>query len=306
MAISLVKKVFEFLLAKEDQRFTTKEIASWICEVYPDEYRKKLEQSESLQTEEDLVQQIASEISAQRKRLQDKHPIKITGDRPQKYYYTQRSEAEEVVEAEAKLKEHDLYPLLSKYLWDEFSLYSKRIDEKHSSNKQGSKGNKWLHPDLVALEDLSVEWVQEVKDCVTAYADKRTKLWSFEVKILINRSNVRECFFQAVANSSWANFGYLVASGIEGRGTIQELHMLSSAYGIGFILLDLDNLAESQILIPAKERLEISWDVANRLTAENKDFMNFIKLVGHYQKTGSIDASWDHVPGDDKAQDRIP
>ena len=296
MATTLVERVLGFLQEKEDQRFTAREIASWIYETYPDEYQKKLERSESLQTERDLVQQIATEIRSNRPRLQGKHSIKTTGDHPKKYYYTQKSEAEEVVEAEAKLKEHDLYPLLSKYLRDEFSLYSKRIDEKRSSNKQGSKGNKWLHPDLVALEDLSVEWVQEVKDCVTAYADKRTKLWSFEVKILINRSNVRECFFQAVANSSWANFGYLVASGIEGRGTLQELHMLSSAYGIGFILLDLDNLAESQILIPAKERLEISWDVANRLTAENKDFMDFIKLVGHYQKTGSIDASWDHVP----------
>lgn len=28
------------------------------------------------------------------------------------------------------------------------------------------------------------------------YADKRTKLWSSEVKLLINSSNVRECFFK--------------------------------------------------------------------------------------------------------------
>jgi hypothetical protein len=35
-----------------------------------------------------------------------------------------------------------------------------------------------------------------------------------------NRSNVRECFFQAVSNSSWANFGYLVAAEIEGQDTL--------------------------------------------------------------------------------------
>ena len=59
------------------------------------------------------------------------------------------------------------------------------------------------------------------------YSDKRTKLWSFEAKLLINRSNVRECFFQAVSNSSWANFGYLVAAGVpltgEMRGTAPAL-----------------------------------------------------------------------------------
>lgn len=58
-------------------------------------------------------------------------------------------------------------------------------------------------------EDSGVDRHREVRDCVKQYSDKRTKLWSFEVKLLINRSNVRECFFQVVSNSSWANFGYL-------------------------------------------------------------------------------------------------
>lgn len=41
---------------------------------------------------------------------------------------------------EAKIGEHGLYPLLSSYLWAEFGLYSKRIDEKRSSNKRGPNG----------------------------------------------------------------------------------------------------------------------------------------------------------------------
>ena len=79
------------------------------------------------------------------------------------------------------------------------------------------------------------------KDCVNQYSDKRTKLWSFEVKLLINRSNVRECFFQSVSNSSWSNFGYLVAAEIEGQDTLKELRMLFAAHGIGLIKLDADN-----------------------------------------------------------------
>lgn len=255
-----------------------------------------------------MVQQIVREIASQRGRLQAKHPqVKTTEGRPRKYYYTEQSETEEVEGAETanqdsdvttkKIKEHDLYAMLSEYLWTEFSLYSKRIDEKRSSNKRGPNGNRWLYPDLVAMEDLSADWHQELKDCVGQYADKRTKLWSFEVKLLINRSNVRECFFQTVSNSSWANFGYLVAAEIEGADTLKELRMLFAAHGIGLIQLDSDNPAESQILVPAKERPEIDWDTANRLTMENRDFMDFIKLVRQFYQTGDPRAAdWDFQP----------
>ncbi|SMG63305.1 HrgA protein [methanotrophic bacterial endosymbiont of Bathymodiolus sp.] len=307
MALNLAKTVLDYLRDNQNKKFTAREIAVWVYETYPDECQEKKLRSDSLQSEDDLVQQIVREIAAQRPRLQNKYPqVKTTEGRPRKYYFTEQSESEEVITAEAhpkngsasrepKTKEHDLYPLLSEYLFTEFSLYSKRIDERRSSNKRGPNGNKWLYPDVVGMEDLSADWHQEVKDCVGQYADKRTKLWSFEVKLLINRSNIRECFFQAVSNSSWANFGYLVASEIEGSETLKELRMLFSAHGIGLIQLDVDNPAESQILVPAKERLEIDWDTANRLTVENRDFMDFVKLVRQFYQTGDPRASdWDY------------
>jgi len=46
-----------------------------------------------------------------------------------------------------------------------------------------------------------------------------------------------------------------------------------ATYGIGFIKLDVDNPADSQVLIPAHERDEIDWDMANRLATENRDFL---------------------------------
>lgn len=95
----------------------------------------------------------------------------------------------------------------------------------------------WFYPDLVGMEDLSGDWHREIKDCVQKYADKKTKLWLFEVKILINRSNLRKVFFQAVSNSSWANFRYLVASEIERADTLKELRMLASLHGISFTVL---------------------------------------------------------------------
>jgi hypothetical protein len=112
--------------------------------------------------------------------------------------------------------------------------------------------------------------------------------------LLINRSNVRECFFQAVSNSSWANFGYLVAAEIEGQDTLQELRMLFAAHGIGLVKLDVDNPSESQVLIPARERAEIDWDTVNRLATENRDFLDYVKLVKQFYQTGEARmADWD-------------
>ena len=64
--------------------------------------------------------------------------------------------------------------------------------------------------------------------------------------------------------------------------------MLTSLHGIGFIRLDAENPSESQIIIPARERDKIDWDVANRLTKENKDFLKYIKLIRQFYQTGEI------------------
>ena len=307
MTLNLEKKVFKFLQERPEQKFTAREIVNWIFETYPDECREKQKRSTAtvtpLDSDKALLQQIASEISEKRPRIQKRHPeVKITEGRPQKYYFTKATDSAEIDHAESQepspaikasgsvVKEHDLYPILSKFLWSELELYSKRIDEKRSSNSKGAGGNKWLYPDLVGMEDLSSDWHREIKDCVKQYADKKTKLWSFEVKILINRSNIREVFFQAVSNSSWANFGYLVASEIR-TDTVKELRMLASLHGIGFIRLNVENPSESQIMIPAKERAEIDWDTANRLADENKDFLNYIKLIRNFYLTGETQPS---------------
>jgi len=309
MALNLGKVVVDYLAAHLEQKFSARQIAEWIFETYPAACQEKKSNSRGdyIKTDADLVQQLVAEISSQRPRLQKRHPeLKTTEGRPRKYYYSTISDVAEVAAAEgnatiptvdnnqAKLGEHAMYPLLSLYLWEEFGVYSKRIDEKRSSNKRGPNGNRWLYPDLVGMEDLGAEWHQEVRDCVNQYSDKRTKLWSFEAKLLINRSNVRECFFQAVSNSSWANFGYLVAAEIGGQDTLKELRMLFAAHGIGLIVLDADNPADSQVLIPARERDAIDWDMANRLATENRDFLDYVKLVKQFYQTGEARlADWD-------------
>ncbi|MDF7670105.1 hypothetical protein PT276_02605 [Orbaceae bacterium ESL0721] len=306
MALNLRKTLFTLLKQEPQKQFTARELAQLVFVNNPKACAEKKESSNRLLTDDDLIAQIAAEIGSLRPSIQKKHPqIKTTEGRPKKYYFSQKTDETEILEAEYRSSknretkkngycEYDLYPLLSKYLLDELNVYTKRIDEKRSSNKMGRNGNIWLHPDVVGLEDLSSDWNDLVKECVKLYADQRSKLWSFEVKILLNMSNVRESFFQAVSNSSWANFGYLVTSQITGNETLKELRVLCQAHGIGVIKLDADNPSESQILIPAQEKTIIDWDSCSRLAQENGDFSHYIKLVKQFYQTGEIKRyDWD-------------
>jgi hypothetical protein len=318
MALNLGKRLVDFLQANPGASFTAREIAQWIFAQFPEECAEKKAAStaEYIKTDADLVQQLVAEIGASRPRWQKQNPkLKTTEGRPRRFYWTDKNASEEVDSAESlnavlhspqthtlwaeaskseiKLSEHDLYPRLATYLQVEHMVVSCRIDEKRSSNKSGSGANEWLHPDLVGLEDLSSDWTRELRDCVGVLAVRRARLWSFEVKLLVNRSNVRKSYFQAVSNSSWAHFGYLVAEKIEGDGTMKELTMLAATHGIGVIQLDSETPTESQILIPARERPEIDWDMCNRLTEENSDFVSYIERVKHFYQTSKLNkAEW--------------
>lgn len=316
MKLDLNRKITDFLKNHAEQRFTVRELAKWAFEEYPEECRQKGIRSKnklitnaanSNEKDQAVINAIVAELSGERRRaIQKQNPnIKTTEERPRKFYYTEKTDQMEAEAAESdgrsissatKIYERDLYPLLKEFLWAEYGIYSKRIDEKRSSNSCGAKGNKWLFPDLVAMQDLTSDWDQITKSCVQHYADKKAKLWSFEVKLLINRSNVRECFFQAVSNSSWANYGYLVAAFLEGEDTKQELQILSALHGIGLIILEIGSPAESQVVISAKERTAIDWDTANRIIEENRDFKDFIEEVTSFHQTGKTKPSdWNMI-----------
>ncbi len=48
------------------------------------------------------------------------------------------------------------------------------------------------------------------------------------------------------------------------------------------------------MLIPARERNEIDWDMANRLATENRGFLEFVKLMKQFYQTGEARlANWD-------------
>jgi hypothetical protein len=301
MALELNKRVFELLKSKPDTRFKARDIANWIYETYPQEAEEKLASSTVLKTKNELINQLVAEIGRNRPVWQEKYSeLRTTEERPRLYYWTNKTEQAEVVEAEAQEeekvtgqsrqtpREHELYPSLIQFLFSERKVHGFRIDERKSSNASSSGSNRWLYPDVVGIENLAAGLNPEVMAAIKESSERKVRLWSLEVKILINRSNVRETYHQAVSNSSWANLGYLVAAQIDGADTLHELRILYGMHGIGLIKLDRENPAESEILIPARERTEVEWAMCSRLANENPDFRAFVKKVRQFFQTGDL------------------
>lgn len=177
--------------------------------------------------------------------------------------------------------ERDLHPLLVKYVNSDqhFKCYTKTILHEKSIKK--SKGvNKWLHPDLVGVYYPFGDYIKETTNLQKSLNVNSIKLFSFEMKKELSFSNLRECYFQAVSNSSWANEGYLVALKVDEDPEFQnEIGRLSNSFGIGIIKLNAENIEESEIICPAQVREFIDWDTLNRLVEDSPDFKTFITNV---------------------------
>ncbi|ENV3333384.1 COG2958 family protein [Salmonella enterica] len=295
--------IINVLQANPGKQFTARQLAQKIIDHYSAELAEK-RKNPRFTSDEDFLSQITAEVGGSRTvKAKAMCPQVMRRDkpRPRLFYWgesvvekTDSNVAPEPTVETVSLTEHSLYPILIDYLSQEEGLLCRRIDEKRSSNNKGLGGNHWLYPDIVALEPLDKEWDDVVQNCVRHSEGRLTRLWSFEVKKQLNRSNVRECFFQAVSNSSWAHFGYLVATEInedKQRSVERELQMLCALHGIGVILLDPHDFSNSQTLIPARERTSVDWQSVNRLVEENRDFKDFIELVGEYHQTGKIHKS---------------
>lgn len=296
--------IINVLQANPGQQFTARQLAQKIIDHYSAELAEKRKNPRFV-SDEDFLSQITAEVGGSRTvKAKAMCPQVMTRDkpRPRLFYWGEsvveqadaNNVAPEPTVETVSFTEHSLYPILIDYLSQEEGLLCRRIDEKRSSNNKGLGGNHWLYPDIVALEPLDKEWDDVVQNCVRHSEGRLTRLWSFEVKKQLNRSNVRECFFQAVSNSSWAHFGYLVATEInedKQRSVERELQVLCALHGIGVILLDPHDFSNSQTLIPARERTSVDWQSVNRLVEENRDFKDFIELVGEYHQTGKIHKS---------------
>jgi len=176
--------------------------------------------------------------------------------------------------------EKDLHPLLVWFARQEFSAWCKTIPHSKSI-RQSEKQNQWLHPDIVGFTLLSGDWSRPVADLLQKTGASAAKLYSFELKCSLDFGTLREYFFQAVSNSSWANAGYLVTAELtETPEFMEELGRLSQSFGIGVIKLNLEDIEESKIVFAAREKTELDWETINRLARLNPVFDEFLTLVG--------------------------
>ena len=116
------------------------------------------------------------------------------------------------------------------------------------------------------------------------------------MRISVNLANLRECYFQAVSNSSWAHEGYLVALHIsEDPEMVDELRRLNNAFGIGVIRLNAEHFMQSELLFSAKEKESLDWETINRLVDENRDFENFLNDIMEDIKVGKVKSIYDEI-----------
>jgi len=177
----------------------------------------------------------------------------------------------------SSFKEKDLHSVLSYFAYAYMNVHTKTI--RHQKSKKG-KYSQWLHPDLVGVYFPLEEWKTDVIDFAKEIGSTLITLYSFELKKEISFNNLREAFFQAVSNSSWANEGYLASAHIfQDDELFSELKRLSTAFGIGIIKLDIENPDNSEILFSAKRKNQLDWETINKLASENPDFKTFLNRV---------------------------
>ena len=169
--------------------------------------------------------------------------------------------------------ERDLHKLLSSYLKNT-EIYSKTIFHEHSKN--GKDNNQiWTHPDMVGIKYLKLQ-TQTSQSFIKSINRLDTfKISSYELKREINSdSELKKAYFQAVSNSSWAHYGYLVAFEI-GDSLLDEIERLNQSFGIGIIELN-SNPFKSKVLYPAKFR-DLDFKTIDKLCKVNREFDSFIE-----------------------------
>ncbi|MGL2884630.1 HrgA protein [Helicobacter pylori] len=179
--------------------------------------------------------------------------------------------------------ERDLHSFLNYMAFynENLKCYTKTIF--HEESSKSSKGmDRWLYPDMVGVRFLHAELSNENLIAFSKKFDTLpVKLVSFELKKEISVHNCRECYFQAISNSS--NEGYLVGRHIDTHNPqlMDLLKRLHASFGIGVIDLRTDE-DKSAILLNAKYKEKIDYTVALELSEKNKKFSGFLKSVVDY------------------------
>lgn len=182
--------------------------------------------------------------------------------------------------------EEGLYPKLIEYLMSQDgNVRCKQIDHTKSSKQSDvRKQNMWVYPDLISIQFPS-GLNQITAQALRIFNEKSYKVSSYEVKINITKGSLREQYFQAVSNSTWANEGYLVAAEIQDDPALREtIFALNNLFGIGVIQLNEENPSKSKIVVHAKPRENIDAMALNHLIKNNADIRNVFSAIRRYEE----------------------
>jgi uncharacterized protein len=186
------------------------------------------------------------------------------------------SSVKSVSQQDKRFIERDLHMLLSTYL-NSTGVSSKTIFHEASNGKDPHQV--WTHPDMIGVQfnTMKSSATHQLLQCIDSA--ETFKLSSYELKREINSDNdLKMAYFQAVSNSSWANYGYLVTFQFSSSLT-DELKRLNQAFGIGLIELKA-NPFQSQVIFQPRER-PLDFSTIDKLCRMNKSYESFIqKLEG--------------------------
>lgn len=171
--------------------------------------------------------------------------------------------------------ERSLHGLLSSYLKNG-ETFSKTVFHEQSKNSVDSN-QMWTHPDMVGVKFLKMKSKTSQNLLKSVSSVELFKLSSYELKREISSdSELKKAYFQAVSNSSWANYGYLVAYEF-GDSLRDEIERLNQSFGIGIIELH-SNPFRSRILFPARYN-DLDYKTIDKLCRMNADFNGFIEQI---------------------------
>ena len=171
-------------------------------------------------------------------------------------------------------EERDLHKLLSSYLKNT-DIYSKTIFHEQSNGKDNNQI--WTHPDMVGIKFLNLQNPTSQNFIKTINKLDTFKLYAYELKREINNDNdLKKAYFQAVSNSSWANYGYLVAFEIS-NSLHEEMGRLNQSFGIGIIELN-SNPFRSKVWFSAKYK-ELDFKTIDKLCNMNSEFEKFVENI---------------------------
>jgi len=297
----LVDYVVNFLIANKEHRFTPSEIACNLLSDHPNAYKgheifcdrdgetlldkitKDIDRHcRSYKSHEKNISWSGYDVSTRR--------LFVIHDLPTLPRYRKNKPiiSDHLKELVWDGKERSLYPIVSKSLSHGFGIYSTCIDDRKSSNVDGSGANTWFHPDIVAFKPIGDSWGEDVKSLVKSNKNHVMDTWSFEIKKSVNMANVTKYFYQTLSNSGWANLSYLVVTSIVGEKTKRQLRELNENHGVGVIVINMSDNKKASVFIKAKRRKEMDWPRINKLSEENSDFSLFVQGMKGYVDRGEL------------------